>query len=46
MIRSISATHKEALIDAKYAHRPFDEEDDYEEDVSEGEPKTGWDSIY
>ena len=37
----------EALIDAKYAHRPFDEEDDYEnEDVSEDEPKTGWDSIY
>lgn len=38
----------EALIDAKYASRPFGEDEEYDEDEDDGdEPeKTGWDAIF
>jgi hypothetical protein len=39
----------DALIDAKYGSRPFDEEDEYEEfddDENGEELKSGWDSVF
>jgi hypothetical protein len=38
----------DALIDANYASRPFDEDDEHEEgeDADDEDAKTGWDSVF